>query len=89
MSQKISHQLTPHNPITDFKSQPIKFGVYNLSLSIGIHSGRISAVDLSGYFTSEEWEELGTTEQHNWLDSFAQTWADEVTTFGWMFVNEA
>lgn len=88
MSVEFNHQLTPHNPITDFKSQSIKFGVYNLSLSIGIHSGRISAVDLSEYMTREEWEELGTIEQHNWLDSFAQTWADEVTTVGWLFVND-
>jgi hypothetical protein len=88
-SQEFSHLLTPHNPITDFKPAPIKFGVYNLSLSIGLVNGRISAVDLSDYFGKAEWEELSTAEQHDWLDSFAQAWADEVTSLGWMLVNEA
>jgi hypothetical protein len=88
MSQEISYQITPHNPITDFKYLPIKFGVYNLSLSIGLHAGRMSAIDLSEYFTPEEWEELSTIEQHNWLDSFAQTWADEITVVGWVLVND-
>ena len=76
------------NPITDFKPQPIKFGIYRLSLSIGTDANRGSIVDISEYFGQAEWEKLTVIEQHNWLDAFAQSWADEITTIGWDLVRD-
>ena len=74
------------NPVTDFKPEPIKFGVYRLSLSINTAADRGSSVDISEYFGQAEWEELSVIEQHNWLDDFAQSWADHITNVSWYLV---